>query len=603
MNDLYKYSNHFFDELEVFEDISRGHSYKAYLRQAVLEFLEYETKETAFAVYRSFFDSYRITLEGETNPFLDLLDVLLSYEERASTLIDKQRDHYVHSVNVFILGLSIYTQNAFFRAAFDSVNLDKDAYPFSYDTKHEEFFYRWGIASLFHDVGYPVEIIGKQISKFINYATEVDSNVKIKSHLEFDNFEELNAIAEVLPKGEFTKCYYDKFPSCVDVDLLKPIDLLAHNFHISLGIELKAITIALNKFTDVMAKSGFIDHGFYSAIIVLRWYGFLIQSCNYKPEYFYFPILDSASAILLHNYFKNVLMKPPFSKGSLSPQEHPIAYLLILCDELQEWNRTAYGILDKKRNLAEDVSLSITENRLDMTYIDQDGVQPEKFSIDKETVLTKLLDMDALFKDGFSIKCETTKTSVAIPRVIDQDAAIVPRQLQDKLEKLAVAIHDLYNQKQLERYPDKPLAYPNFSDLSDALKYSNLRQARGIENKLDLMGWELRHEGSAGDVISEIPDDIVESLAKFEHDEWTRERIGYGWTVGEVKDVEKKTSPYLVPYDELSEEIKNLDRDTIRNIPVLLGMIGMAAYVKEEGISPPKNHPIITRRLPESYKE
>ncbi len=96
MNDLYKYSNHFFDELEVFEDISRGHSYKAYLRQAVLEFLEYETKETAFAVYRSFFDSYRITLEGETNPFLDLLDVLLSYEERASTLIDKQRDHYVH---------------------------------------------------------------------------------------------------------------------------------------------------------------------------------------------------------------------------------------------------------------------------------------------------------------------------------------------------------------------------------------------------------------------------------------------------------------------------------------------------------------------------
>ena len=603
MSNLTKCSNHFFDELEVFEDVSRGHSYKAYLRQAVLEFLESETKNTAFAVYRSFFDSYRITLEGRSNPFIDLLDVLLSYEERASTLIDKQRDHYIHSVNVFILGLSIYTQNENFRDAFDAVNMDKNNYPFSYDTKHEEFFYRWGVAALFHDVGYPVEIIGKQINKFINYATEVDSNVRIKTHLEFDNFEEFNAIAEVLPRAEFTKCYYDKFPSSAHLDLLKPIDLLAHKIHISLGIELKAITTALNNFTEVMAKNGFIDHGFYSALIVLRWYGFLIQNCNYKPDYFYFPILDSASAILLHNYYKNVILKPPFDKGSLSPREHPIAYLLILCDELQEWNRTAYGILDKKRNLAEDASLSITENRLDMTYIDHDSALPEKFAVDKEATLAKLLDMDALFKDGFSIKCESMKTSAAIPWEIDQDAVVVPRQLLGNLEKLASAIHDLYNQKQLERYQDKPLAHPNFSDLPDALKYSNLRQARGIEKKLDLMGWVIRPEGSAGKVITEIPDKVVEILAKFEHDEWMHERLGYGWTFGEVKDIEKKISPYLVPYDELSEEIKNLDRDTIRNIPVLLGMVGMAAHIKEEGTSAPTNKPIITRRLPETYTD
>ena len=137
MINFIKYSNHFFDELEVFEDISRGHSYKAYLRQSVIEFLERETKDTAFGVYRSFFDSYRITLEGKTNPFIDLLDVLLNYEERASTLIDKQRDHYVQSVNVFILGLCFYSQNANFRAAFDAVNLDKSNYTFSYDTKHD----------------------------------------------------------------------------------------------------------------------------------------------------------------------------------------------------------------------------------------------------------------------------------------------------------------------------------------------------------------------------------------------------------------------------------------------------------------------------------
>jgi len=601
MNDLYKYSNHFFDELEVYEDLARGHSYKAYLRQAVLEFLENETKETAFAVYRSFFDSYRITLEGESNPFIDLLDVLLSYEERASILIDKQRDHYIHSVNVFILGLSIYSQNISFRSAFEIANLNKDDYPFSYDTKGEEFFYRWGIAALFHDVGYPVEIIGKQINKFISFATEVDQQGQVKTHLEFDNFEEFNSIAEILPKQDFIRSYYDKHPSCAYVDLLNPNDLLAHKLHLSLGVGLKTISTALDKFPEIMAEHGFIDHGYYSAIIVLRWYGYLIQSCNYKPEYFYYPILDSASAILLHNYYKNVLLKPPFNKNPLSPQEHPIAYLLILCDELQEWNRTAYGILDKRRNLAEEASIVITGKRLDLTYIDKDTALPEQFSTDKEATLSKLLEMDALFADGFSIKCETLQTLTSLPGAVSQETTTLPRQLLGNLEKLAIAIHDLYNQKQLESHPDKPLSYPQFSDLPDALKYSNIRQARGIEKKLGLMGWEMRLEGSAGEVISEIPDDTLEMLANLEHDEWMHERLGYGWTFGEVKDIDQKISPYLVPYDELSEEIKNFDRDTVRNIPVLLEMIGMAAFVKEAEISTPENKQIIARRKEKQF--
>ena len=410
MTNLRTYIDHFFDELEVFEDIERGHNYKAFLRQAVFDFLDNETKVTAFAVYVTFFDSYRITLAGTSNPFIDLLDVLRSYEENASTLIDKQRDHYVHSVNVFILGLSFYMQNEKYKNAFDKINLDKEDYPYFYYTKHEEFLYRWGIASLFHDVGYPVEIIGKQIGKFISFASAVDSDVKITPKLEFDNFEALNTIAEVIPKREFTKSYYEKYESCVYVDLLKPLDLLAHKLHISLGVDLKMIKAAVDSFVEIMAKSGFIDHGFYSAIIVLKWYGFLIQSCNYKPEYFFYPVLDSASAILLHNYYKNVIMKPPFNKGCLSPFEHPIAYLLILCDELQEWNREAYGILDRRRTHAGDVSIWIKEESFDIVYITKNGSLPEQFSGEKENLLRNLLDMDAVFSGGFSICCELLDT-------------------------------------------------------------------------------------------------------------------------------------------------------------------------------------------------
>ncbi|MEN6315848.1 MAG: RyR domain-containing protein [Clostridiaceae bacterium] len=581
MNNLQIYVNDFFNKLEVFEDVSRGHCYKTFMRQAVLEFLENETKESAFAVYEAFFDSYRITLEGESNPFIDLLDILRSYEENAATLIEKQRDHYIHSVNVFVLGLCIYSQNCNFRAAFNAAIMDKADYPYSYDTKHEEFFYRWGIASMFHDLGYPIEIIGRQISKYIDFATEIDSGAKMKSHLEFDNFEALNSIAEVIPKREFTKTYYEKYESCVYVDLLKPIDLLAHKLHISLGVNLKDVKAALDSFVGVMAKSGFIDHGYYSAIIVLKWYGFLIQSCKYKPEYFFCPVLDSASAILLHNYYKNAIMKPPFNKSSLSPKDHPIAYLLILCDELQEWNREAYGILDKKRTHAAEASIVISDKRINVTYIARKGTLPAQFSAEKESLFRKLLDMDAVFTGGFSVGCETLDRLTVLSSGIKQDNAIVPRPLLDNLEKLAIAIHELFNKKQLERHPNKPLSYPRFADLPDTLKYSNLRQARSIADKLDIMGWEMRPQGSEGEVVAEIHEDAVEALAIFEHNEWVRERAGSGWVYGEVKDAEKKISPYIVPYDELAEEIKELDRDTIRNIPVLLGMIGMSIYRRQ----------------------
>jgi hypothetical protein len=581
-NRAQSYINHFFDRLEVYEDLTNGHYYKTYIQQSILEFLENETKETAFSVYESFFNSYRITLEGESNPFIDLLDVLHNYEQNAATLIDRQRDHYIHSVNVFILGLCIFSQNSNFRDAFNLKILDKADYPNSYNTENEEFFYRWGLATLFHDVGYPVEIIGKQISKFLSFVTEVDSGVKIKTHLEFENFAELNSITEIIPKSVFTRNYYEKFDSCVYVDLLKPTDLLAHKLHTSLGVDLKEIQIGLEKFVETMAKNGFIDHGFFSAIIVLKWYGYLIQKCNYKPTYFFHPILDSASAILLHNYYRNALMKPPFNKEPLAPKDHPIAYLLILCDELQEWNRNAYGIADKKRVLANAASLEIEDTFLHVTYITKEVSLPEQFSTEKVELFNQVLDMKAVFTDGFTIDSEQAEPSAVLLVDKQQETQLLPRPLLENLERLAISIHELYNQKQLERFPNKPLLYPTFEGLPTTLKYSNLRQARSIFDKLELMGFKMSSQSREDGKISSIPDDIVEKVARFEHNEWLKERLSTGWKYGVSKNVEKKTSPYLVAYEDLSEEIKNLNRDVIRNIPELLRMIGISVYKPEE---------------------
>ena len=575
MSDMRKYVERFFDELEVFEDKERGHCYKIFMRQAIREFFDNETKETAFAVYRAFFDSYRITLEGSSNPFIDLLDMLKSYEENAAVLIDKQRDHYIHSVNVFLLGLGIYASNARFRAAFEHTVMDKKEYPHSYYTKNEEFHYRWGLASLFHDVGYPVEIVGRQINKFIEFATAVGGKEeKVNVQLSFENFDELNRIPEIIPKREFTKCYCDHYENSVYIDTLRSIDLLAHKLHTSLGVDLKAVQFALNDFVNVMARFGFIDHGYYSSIIVLKWYGYLIQSARYKSEYFFWPVLDSASAILLHNCYKNMMMKKPFNLGALNPKTHPVAFLLILCDELQEWNRQAYGIKDKLRTLAAEARVEITDEKLGVTFITHTGSLPADFSREKKKLLFKLLDLGALF-DCVSIHCKSLKK----PVLPEPGEEIVPRPELKDLEKLARAIHGLYNEKQLERYPDKPLKYPDFDKLTDSLKYSNLRQAMDIPEKLRRMGFVMRPAGS-GEPIRSIPEEFVEYLAEQEHDGWAAERIASGWVAGDRVDAEKKITPYLGAFDKLPENIKQLDRDTIQNIPALLERIGMAVYNK-----------------------
>lgn len=55
---------------------------------------------------------------------------------------------------------------------------------------------------------------------------------------------------------------------------------------------------------------------------------------------------------------------------------------------------------------------------------------------------------------------------------------------------------------------------------------------------------------------------LVEALAEQVHEMWSLGRINDGWTYGEKRDDDKKTTPCLVPYCELSESDKEYDRIT-----------------------------------------
>lgn len=55
---------------------------------------------------------------------------------------------------------------------------------------------------------------------------------------------------------------------------------------------------------------------------------------------------------------------------------------------------------------------------------------------------------------------------------------------------------------------------------------------------------------------------LTEQIAANVHDVWAAGRIAEGWTYGEFKDSEKKTTPLLVSYDQLPESEKEYDRNT-----------------------------------------
>ena len=56
--------------------------------------------------------------------------------------------------------------------------------------------------------------------------------------------------------------------------------------------------------------------------------------------------------------------------------------------------------------------------------------------------------------------------------------------------------------------------------------------------------------------------ELTEALAKNVHEVWAEGRIKDGWTYGETRDDVKKTTPCLVPYEELPESEKEYDRNT-----------------------------------------
>ena len=78
-----------------------------------------------------------------------------------------------------------------------------------------------------------------------------------------------------------------------------------------------------------------------------------------------------------------------------------------------------------------------------------------------------------------------------------------------------------------------------------------------------------------GDVV--LPEeltDLMDVIAKNVHEVWSAGRIREGWTYGPVKDDRAKTTPLLIPYEELPESEKDYDRNTATETLKLILKLG-----------------------------
>jgi len=146
---------------------------------------------------------------------------------------------------------------------------------------------------------------------------------------------------------------------------------------------------------------------------------------------------------------------------------------------------------------------------------------------------------------------------------------------EEASEQFARDIHQAYVKMRLSAAAahNDPALLP-WDDLPEDFRESNRQQADHIFIKLRAIGCEAVSASDKKPAVTELASAEMELLAEMEHRRWVAERLLAGWTYGPKKDLERRENPNLVPWVELTEEIRNYDRDTVGKISTLLESVG-----------------------------
>jgi len=156
-------------------------------------------------------------------------------------------------------------------------------------------------------------------------------------------------------------------------------------------------------------------------------------------------------------------------------------------------------------------------------------------------------------------------------------------------ETIARSIHEnyLYWHRNKGIHPADNPSLVSWDELPEGLRESNRHQASRIITRLKAIGCIIEHDfGINKCQEATFSDTELEMLALMEHQRWCDERLKQGWKYAEGnKNIDKKTSPHLVPWDKLDEEIRELDRETIRGMFKYLSLAGLRIIREKNHVS------------------
>jgi hypothetical protein len=291
-------------------------------KKLIESFIENPVLETARELYNYIQRSHK------KESIFTFMEDLQLYEETLMKIIPEQRDHYLHSVSVYLLGLSIYNSHFLIRNA---VNTDRNLG--DEDKQNSSFLFRWSLTACLHDIAYPLELTLKSFNKYSKKLHNIEQENFSFFQIDRSLYDRFNLLPIISPDEK--------------IDFKKndtALGLIAHGI---VNDEKKRSRISYDTLLSILdkdfeknLKNGRIDHGAFSAILILNRIHKLYEKNNWKTEDFYIDVVDAATAIFLHNAYRFTSLKDLFGNGIYKyDSPSPLGYLLFICDSLCEWLR------------------------------------------------------------------------------------------------------------------------------------------------------------------------------------------------------------------------------------------------------------------------
>lgn len=570
MKTLAALADNFFDgvDLSKYSGANNAESDRQCFRKVLSRFLARGDKSDAFCVYFCFSEIFALFGEGYGNT-QKLLELLSDHEYHSGELLSKHRDHYSHSVYVFALGLAIYAHDATYRNNF----LNFYALSDNRDSQLK-FLYLWGMTALFHDIGYPFQLAHEQIKI---YACEVwGENADFSPYVSFGNYDSLIKLSASDSRRISNSLKADRHFKTLN-------QMFAFGLNLRLGYDESDMCRRLK--TRIVRQPAFMDHGYFSSVILAR------QLLAQKSLEMTIERLDVLTAIILHNSLSQHEFKNQYP---VSPEAHPIAYLLMLCDELQNWDRQAYGKESKHDPIAWEIELDIENNFISAIYLFDSIV-----TYDRKTGLSRInkhYDDAQTGKFVRKILGDDTQNGILKSSLkLDVTPRESPKTKKTRLYAsennfinlcdFAKAIHSSYNELCLDNSPDA--LTQKFEDLSLEFKISNIEQAKSYAQKLELINCFYSSKDLDYPVVTDfkaidygvIGSDNLGFLCREEHVRWVKEKLNMGWKYGteytsNVERDAKKIHKDLVPYEVLTPTEQAKDELMVNNIIPFLKKFG-----------------------------